>query len=103
MTTKDEVKRAAWALGKLMAEAEQSDDYDVLEELAQGYATGMGKATEVEPFLLAQLTALDSLQAAAQTVIEWRVADAREGLTSWSKIGDALSTTKQAAQQRFGK
>lgn len=103
MTTKDEVKRAAWALGKLMAEAESGDDYDVLEELAQGYATGMGKAVETEAFLLAQITALDSLQSAAQTVIEWRVDDARACDTSWAKIGDALDTSKQGAQQRFGK
>ena len=103
MTTKDDVKNAAWALGKLMAECDLADDYDLLEELVQGYATGMGKATETERFLLAQITALHSIQSAAETIIAWRVDDAREGITSWSKIGDALDMSKQAAQQRFGK
>lgn len=103
MTTKDEVKQAAWALGNMMAEAELADDYDLLEELVQGFATGMGKAVETEAFLLAQITALDSIQDAAQTIIAWRVDDARACDTSWAKIGDALDTSKQGAQQRFGK
>lgn len=50
-----------------------------------------------------EISALDGLQRAANQVIEWRVEDARTSDTSWSKIGDALDTSKQAVQQRFGK
>ena len=97
MATKEELKNAAQLLGRLMATAETGDDYDALEELAEGYAA----ETDGEN-LAAQLEILNSIQATARTIIDYRVADARDAGLSWSKIGDALDMSKQAAQQRFG-
>lgn len=79
------------------------DFYDVAENFAEGYTVGSGQTHAVKPAVLAQISALDGLQRAANQVIEWRVEDARTSSTSWSKIGDALDTSKQAVQQRFGK
>lgn len=100
MTTREELKEAAFALGKMMAEV--GDFYDVAEPFAEGYGVGTEKAGAVETFIPAQLTALNSLQTAAQTVIAWRVEEARASEVSWSKIGEALDMSKQGAQQRFG-
>jgi hypothetical protein len=55
-----------------------------------------------ERHLLLQVSALNSLKASADSVMTWRVDDARDVLASWQDIGDALDISKQGAQQRFG-
>lgn len=101
--TREELVRAAVKLGRMMATG-QGDFYDIVEGLASGYAIGIGGA-DVTPERAVALSigALNELQSVANSVIAWRVDDARELHMPWSEIGDVLEMTKQAAQQRFGK
>ena len=85
-----------------MTYAEEGDGYDVTEGLIRGYAIGTSE-DDATKIILSQISMLDELQAAINTTIKDLVGDAREGGASWAKIGDALSTTKQAAQQRYGR
>lgn len=52
------------------------------------------------------MAALEDLRVAAETIqrMQWKIIDdARAaGTMTWSEVGYALGTTKQAAQQRFG-
>lgn len=48
-----------------------------------------------------EITAAADRQLAASAALNRTVRDARRAGLSWSQIGAALGTTKQAAQQRF--
>lgn len=51
--------------------------------------------------LRCELIALDALIAAAKTVLEWRVDDAREAGWTWEAIGEPLDLTKTGAHAKF--
>lgn len=48
-----------------------------------------------------QLAVLADLRAAVESVIEWRVQDAREQHWSWAEIAEPLEITKQGAHKRY--
>lgn len=97
--TKDQVKATAQLLGVMLAQG-VGDFYDVAESLADGYGS-INNGPEHQGYR--KLVALHALTAAAEEVKGWVVEDAREALMPWSKIGEALDMSKQAAQQRWGK
>lgn len=108
MTTREELREAARKLGAMMAE-HVGDFYDVAENLAAGYAESLAAHLKpesqeyAERSIQCQLGALNELQSVSNTVIGWRVDDAREAFMSWEKIGDALDISRQAAHERFNK
>lgn len=97
------LKATAKALGATYAETTHGDAYDIVYAFAEGFAIGDESYGDRPKSLLAQLSALDDLQSAINATIKDLVGDAREAGASWSQVGDALSTTKQAAQQRYGR
>lgn len=101
MSTREELKAAAYELGKMLAGV--GDFYDVAEELAKGYAAGVAGSETSRHGIRSQIGALNELQSVANSVIEWRVDDARGMYLTWEEIGEALDTSKQAAQQKYGK
>lgn len=48
-----------------------------------------------------QLAVLADLRAAVESVIEWRVQDAREQRWSWAEVAEPLEITKQGAHKRY--
>lgn len=48
-----------------------------------------------------QLAILADLRAAVESVIEWRVDDARAARMSWADIAEPLDITKQGAHKRY--
>lgn len=63
---------------------------------AQGAAAPVSKEE-----LRLQLAILASLRATIETVIEWRVQDARDQRWSWAEIAEPLDITKQGAHKRY--
>jgi len=62
-----------------------------------------GLEHEPEPIKpLASVAALSRLVSVAEFALEVAVSEARRTGATWSALGDALGTSKQAAQQRFG-
>lgn len=100
MTTQEEVRDAAFALGKMMAKAGTA--FHVIDEIATGYAA-VHTPTSDEADPLQQIVILQQIHAASQTIVGWRVDDAKEAGNSWADIGKALGMTRQAAHKRFGK
>jgi|GEM_PF-6555117 len=99
--TREELKAAAFELGRMLAQV--GDFYDVAEELAKGYADDrMQEGPSDERRVQLQIGALNELQSVSNEIISWRVDDGRKLFMSWTQIGDALDTSRQAAQQRFG-
>lgn len=100
MTTREQLKESARALG--MASAEVGDTYDVLQAFAAGYAEANGAFFKDGKEVHYELSALDGLQKTAEEVIQWRVDDAREAHMSWDKIAEALDTSRQAVERKYG-
>lgn len=97
MATKAEIVTVAEQLGRMIAESDFGDFYDVVAGVAAGY--GMVHQNDMH---LPALVAAFSIRAAADSVTGWRVDDAREEGASWSQIGGALGMSKQSAQQKYG-
>lgn len=100
MTTKEEVQALAHRLGVMLTEGGGADFYDVAEGLSAGYAEG--HAAIGHRVLLSRISALNELQSVSNNTINEYVKDARAESLSWTRIGDALDTSRQAAQQRYG-
>lgn len=99
--TREELKQAAFELGAMLAQV--GDFYDVAEELAKGYASVVAQQdVRPERIVRLELGALNELQSVANSIMAWRVEDARKLYLSWSDIGDVLDVSKQAAQQKYG-
>lgn len=71
-----------------------------LAERFEEYQPGEGGERPVEEYLL-ERAALNRARSERQTV--HAVVSARAAGISWSKIGETLGTSAQAAQQRYGK
>lgn len=75
------------------------DHADELAQRFQNYEPGEGNEVPVEEYLL-QRAAL--ARARSEREIVDAIAAARMAGISWSKIGEILGTSAQAAQQRYG-
>ncbi len=75
------------------------DHADELVDRLEAYEPGAGDERPVEEYLL-ERAALDRARS-EQQVVE-AVGAARSAGISWSRIGEALGTSGQAAQQRYG-
>lgn len=100
-TERDLLKSRAYMAGQLLGEG-AGDFYDVVAELAAGYASGVGVVNESEHHYKTVIAALNELQSVAGHVLEGIISDARDHSVSWSVIGDGLDVSKQAAQQKYG-
>lgn len=96
---KQAVKDWAKQLGMMLAEG-NADFYDVVEAFSEGYALAEG-STDKAKGILTQIGALHELQSVANNTVRDYVDDARAEHASWTQIGDALDTSKQAAQQKY--
>lgn len=96
--TKADIQSFARTLGRMSATA--GDSYDLAEPLAQGYAENVGDYGKGSP-ILDQIVALNSLRAACEELISWRVADARLQGLSWEKISDVLEMSRQGAWEKY--
>lgn len=83
------------------AEAGQAGD-DILAMLLASNVEVVLGALRRKGTGLAALAAGRSMVAVAEDVLRALVADARAAGHTWQEVGDALHTTRQAAQQRFG-
>lgn len=101
MMTREELRESARALGR--ASAKVGDTYDVVEAFAAGYSEANSEFfSDKDRDIHYELSALNSLQSAAEEVIQWRVEDARKAFMSWDKIAEALDITPQSARRKYG-
>jgi hypothetical protein len=75
------------------------DQADELAKRFEDYEPGEGDQVPVEVYLL-QRAAL--ARARSEHEVVHAVSAARSAGVSWTKIGDTLGTSAQAAQQRYG-
>jgi len=75
------------------------DHADELAQRFEEYEPGKGEERPVEVYLLER--AVLSRARSERQIVDGVVA-ARAGGISWSKIGETLGTSAQAAQQRYG-
>jgi hypothetical protein len=86
------------ALARRAAHKEAPRKVSTFEDEAVG---GLPRESSALRSLVA-VASLGALVEEAERTLGARVAEARRAGATWSVIGDALGTTKQAAQQRFG-
>jgi len=58
---------------------------------------------ELREYALRALAAATAARKVADNWVAWMSDEARNAGASWQDIGDAVGTTRQAAQMRFGK
>ena len=75
------------------------DHADELADRLEAYDPDSGDERPVEEYLLGR-AALNRVRSEQQVVAA--VAAARSAAISWSRIGETLGTSGQAAQQRYG-
>lgn len=97
MEPKQELIETARSLGRMSAKT--GDMYDMLEALIAGYAEGRNEPSP----LRTEIACLNAVQHATDTILQWRVEDAREAGQSWEWIADALEVSRQAAWRKYRK
>lgn len=84
------------------SEVENADYFQFTQRVMASALKRAAKAENVEIDLAGLIALREQLDAGiADAVLAMRDADPEQA--SWSKIGRALGTTRQAAQQRFGR